>query len=552
MQAPVMVLNTNTKRESGRKAQLGNITAGKAVADIIRTTLGPKSMLKMLLDPTGGIVMTNDGNAILREVDVSHPGAKSMVELSRAQDEEVGDGTTSVIVIAGEMLHVAEPLLLRDFHPTVICSGFLRALDDALVVLRELAFPIDLTNRAELSNLVRSSIGTKFISRFSDQMVELALDAVQTVYIDSGGRKEIDIKRYAKVEKLPGGDIEHSRVLKGVMVNKDVTHPKMRRKIERPRVVLLDCTLEYKKNESATSVELTDETQWEALLKQEEDWVAAVCQDILAVKPDVVVTEKGVSDLAQHFLVKAGVTVLRRMRKTDNNRIARAVGATIVNRPEELKESDVGTGCGLFEVAKIGEEYFTFFVDCDAPKACTILLRGASKDVLNEVERNLLDAMCVARNIYQAPMLVPGGGACEMALSVALAHKSKAVPGALQWPYKAAGQAFEVIPRTLAQNCGCDVVRIVTELRAKHASAASAGGPPVAWGIDGEKGVICDMRALGVWEPLIVKQQTVKTAVEMTSMLLRIDDIVSGMQHKAPAKATRAEPAGGEDEGGGN
>jgi T-complex protein 1 subunit gamma len=274
------------------------------VADIIRTTLGPKSMLKMLLDPTGGIVMTNDGNAILREVDVSHPGAKSMVELSRAQDEEVGDGTTSVIVIAGEMLHVAEPLLLRDFHPTVICSGYLRALDDALVVLRGMAFPIDLKNRAELCNLVRSSIGTKFISRFSDQMVELALDAVETVYSDSHGRIEIDIKRYAKVEKLPGGDIEHSRVLKGVMINKDITHPKMRRRIERPRVLLLDCTLEYKKGESATSVELTDESQWEALLKQEEDWVTAVCQDILAVKPDVVVTEKGVSDLAQHFLVK--------------------------------------------------------------------------------------------------------------------------------------------------------------------------------------------------------------------------------------------------------
>lgn len=552
MQAPVMVLNTNTKRESGRKAQLGNIAAGKAVADIIRTTLGPKSMLKMLLDPTGGIVMTNDGNAILREVDVSHPGAKSMVELSRAQDEEVGDGTTSVIVIAGEMLHVAEPLLLRDFHPTVICSGFLRALDDALDVLKEIAFPIDLSNRAELCNLVRSSIGTKFISRFSDQMVELALDAVQTVYTEANGRKEIDIKRYAKVEKLPGGDIEHSRVLKGVMMNKDVTHPKMRRRIERPRVVLLDCTLEYKKNESATSVELTDESQWELLLKQEEDWVAGVCAEILAHKPDVVVTEKGVSDLAQHFLVKAGVTVLRRVRKTDNNRIARACGATIVHRPEELKPTDVGTGCGLFEVTKIGEEFFTFFVDCDAPKACTILLRGASKDVLNEVERNLLDAMSVARNIYQAPMLVPGGGACEMALSVALANKAKAVPGALQWPYKAAAQAFEVIPRTLAQNCGCDVVRIVTELRAKHAANASAGGPPLSWGIDGEKGVICDMRALGVWEPLVVKQQTVKTAVEMTSMLLRIDDIVSGMQHKAPAKATRAEPAGGEDEGGGN
>jgi len=547
MQAPVMVLNQNTKRESGRKAQLGNITAGKAVADIIRTTLGPKSMLKMLLDPTGGIVMTNDGNAILREVDVSHPGAKSMVELARAQDEEVGDGTTSVIVIAGEMLHVAEPLLLRDFHPTVMCSGYLKCLDDALGVLESIAFPIDLSDRAALAKLVRSSIGTKFISRFSDLMVELALDAVQTVHIDANGRKEIDIKRYAKVEKLPGGDIEQSRVLKGVMINKDVTHPKMRRRIEKPRVLLLDCTLEYKKNESATTVELTDEAQWEALLKQEEDWVASVCRDIIAVKPDVVVTEKGVSDLAQHFLVKAGVTVLRRMRKTDNNRIARACGATICNRTEEIKESDVGTSCGLFEVVKIGDEYFTFFVDCEEPKACTILLRGASKDVLNEVERNLLDAMNVARNIYYKPMLVPGGGSCEIALSVSLGEKAKSVEGALQWPYKAAAQAFEVIPRTLAQNCGCDVVRIVTELRAKHA----AGIANSAWGIDGEKGVLADMRELGVWEPLVVKQQTVKTAVEMTSMLLRIDDIVSGMQRRAPPKETKPQAAGGEDGDGG-
>lgn len=234
------------------------------------------------------------------------------------------------------------------------------------------------------------------------------------------------------------------------------------------------------------------------------------------------------------------------MRKTDNNRIARACGATIVNRPEEIKESDVGTGCGLFEVSKIGEEFYTFFVDCDKPKACTILLRGASKDVLNEVERNLIDAMSVARNIYQAPMLVPGGGACEMALSVALAHKSKSVPGALQWPYKACAQAFEVIPRTLAQNCGCDVVRIVTELRAKH-NAMGGAEAGVAWGIDGEKGVLADMRALGIWEPLVVKEQTVKTAVEMTSMLLRIDDIVSGMQRKAPPKATKGEAAGADE-----
>ena len=537
----VHVMNQKVERETGRKAQLSNIAAGKAVSDIIRTTLGPRSMLKMILDPMGGIVMTNDGNSILREVDVSHPAAKSMIELSRAQEEEVGDGTTSVIILAGEYLVAAEPLLERQVHPTVICNGYLKALDDAMAALKEMAVPLDLNDSEKLCSLVQSCTGTKFISRFSQLMVDLALDAVKTVHIEDGGRQEIDIKRYAKIEKIPGGDVEDSRVLKGVMLNKDVTHGKMKRQIHNPRVMLLDCTLEYKKGESQTNIEITDEKAWEELLRQEEEHIQQLCDEIIAHKPDVVVTEKGVSDLAQHYLMKANISVLRRARKTDNNRIARATGATIVHRTAELQEKDIGTRCGLFEVKKIGDEYFSWFVDCVEPKACTILLRGASKDVLNEIERNLGDAMNVVRTIYQDPRVVPGGGAAEMTLAHMLIEGSKRQEPKIAGAYKAAGTALEVIPRTLLENCGADIIRVLTQLRAKH-----AGGANPTWGIDGEKGLLADMSAIGVWEPITVKAQTIKTAVESAAMLLRIDEIVSGT-HKRETKRAPAQPQQGDE-----
>lgn len=541
MQAPVMVLNTTTKRETGRKAQLGNITAAKAVADIIRTTLGPRAMLKMLLDAQGGIVLTNDGNAILREIDVTHPAAKSMIELSRTQDEEVGDGTTSVIILAGEMLHLSEPFLEKHIHPTVIARGYFRALEDAIKAVDKLSFPVDVNDRAAMLNIVQTCIGTKFTNRFGPIMAELALDAVLTVMVDKGdGRREIDVKKYAKVEKIPGGDITDCRVLKGVMFNKDVVVPgRMARTIKNPRILLLDCPLEYKKGENQTNVEIMNEEDWATLLKMEEEWIASTVEQIAAFKPDLVITEKGCSDLACHFLTKKGISAIRRMRKTDNNRVARACGATIVHRPEEIQDSDIGTGAGLFEVSKIGDEFFAFVVDCKDAKACSVVLRGASRDVLNEVERNLQDAMGVARNVALDPRLLPGGGAVEMAVSHAISESAATVSGVEQWPYKAVGDALEVIPRTLAQNCGANVIRTMTKLRAQHAAAsgASAGSDGAArdghtMGIDGNTGEISDMKELGVWEPYAVKVQTIKTAVESAVMLLRVDDIVAGLKNK--------------------
>jgi T-complex protein 1 subunit gamma len=268
------------------------------------------------------------------------------------------------------------------------------------------------------------------------------------------------------------------------------------------------------------------EEDFTKMLQQEEEFVGKMCEEIASVKPDLVITEKGVSDLAQHFLVKAGITVIRRVKKSDNNRIARATGSTIVNRTDELREEDIGTKCGLFEVKKIGDEYFTFLSECEDPKACTIVLRGASRDILKEVERNLQDAMSVARNIYLNPKVVGGGGAVEMAVAHILTEKSKSMTGVEQWPYRAVVQALEVIPRTLAQNCGANVIRTLTTLRAKHA----AGG--LTWGINGESGEIVDMNELKIWEPLEVKLQVYKTAVETGILLLRIDDVVSGSKKK--------------------
>ncbi|PUU73017.1 chaperonin Cpn60/TCP-1 family [Tuber borchii] len=538
MQAPVLVMNTQSgERQTGRKAQISNITAAKTVADIIRSCLGPKAMLKMLLDPMGGIVLTNDGHAILREIEVAHPAAKSMIELSRTQDEEVGDGTTTVIILAGEILAQALPHLQRNIHPVVIIQAFKRALTDALAIVEDISIPISTDDDEAMHNLIQSSIGTKFVSRWSKLMCDLALSAVRTVARDQGGKKEVDIKRYARVEKIPGGEIEDSRVLDGVMLNKDITHPKMRRRIENPRIILLDCPLEYKKGESQTNIEISKEEDWSKILEIEERQVKAMCDAILAFKPDLVITEKGVSDLAQHYLLKGNVTALRRVRKTDNNRIARAVGATIVNRVDDINESDVGTKCGLFEIEKIGDEYFSFMTKCEDPKACTILLRGPSKDILNEIERNLQDAMAVARNVFFHPRLAPGGGAAEMAISVRLAEISKSIEGVQQWPYRGVAEALEVIPRTLVTNSGASPIRVLTQLRAKHVAKEHT------WGIDGDTGKIVDMKEYGVWEPEAVKLQSIKTAIESACLLLRVDEICSAKGAKQSGGA-----GGGQEE----
>ena len=425
---------------------------------------------------------------------------------------------------------MAEPLLERNFHPTIIVSGYSKALQKSLETCDKICRTIDVDNMTELREIVQSAIGTKFSSRWGSLMVNLAINAVKKIVVKrDDGQCEVDIKRYVRIEKIPGGELQDCVVLDGVMFNKDPTHSKMRQRIENPRILLLDCPLEYKKGESQTNVEIMNEQDFNALLRQEEDYIEQICNQIIAFKPDIVITEKGVSDLAQHYFVKAGITAYRRLRKTDQNRVARATGATIVNRPDEIQETDIGLGCGLFEVKKIGDEYFTFLTECKDPKACTIILRGGSKDVLNEIERNLQDAMQVVRNIVFDPRMLPGGGATELAIAEELSRSAADIEGISKWPYAQIGTALEVIPRTLAQNCGANVIRLLTELRTKHSAKDFSGS---SWGVNGITGEAADMNQLLIWEPYCVKTQTLKTAIESACLILRIDDVVSGTRSK--------------------
>jgi T-complex protein 1 subunit gamma len=424
---------------------------------------------------------------------------------------------------------MAQPLLERNFHPTVIVSGYGKALQCALDVCKRIARVIDVNNINEMREIVKAAIGTKFSSRWGDQMVDIAIKAVRKVVVKRGDYTEVDIKRYVRIEKIPGGELSECTVLDGVMFNKDITHSKMRRRIENPRILLLDCPLEYKKGESQTNVEIMNEEDFNSLLRQEEEYIEGICANIVAFKPDLVITEKGLSDLAQHYFLKAGITAFRRLRKTDCNRVAKATGATIVNRPDEIQESDIGTGCGLFEVRKIGDEYFVYLEKCEDAKACTIVLRGGSKDVLNEIERNLMDAMQVVRNVMFDPRMLPGGGATELAIAETLARTASSIDGISKFPYAAIGDALEVIPRTLAQNCGANVIRLMTELRTKHSNQENS------WGVNGTTGEAVDMHKLHIWEPYCVKTQTLKTSIESASLILRIDDVVSGTRRKGAA-----------------
>lgn len=521
-----MVMNTNTDRDQGKSAQIANITAAKAVADVIRTTLGPRSMLKMILDPMGGIVMTNDGNCILREIDVSHPAAKSMIELSRTQDEEVGDGTTSVIVLAGEMLHVAIPFMERkNIHPTVVVGAFARALTSALEHMGTIAKKLDQNEKSQIIDIVRATVGTKFTSRFGDLICELAIDAVMAVAIDLGdGKQDIDTKRYCRIERIPGGDFKDCKVLDGIMINKDVVHAKMERQVKNPKVVCIDGNLDYTKGESQTNIEIENSGDWERYLEIEEEWIKEQCGYIVASGANVVVVEKALSDLAQHHLVKSGISAIRRVRKPDLVRIARATKATVVTRCDLLTAKEVGTNCEMFDIRKIGDEYYSYFEGCKEAKACTLVLRGGSDDVLREMERNLADAIAVAKNLMQDPRIVPGGGATEMALAAHIREEANKLTGVIAWPFRAVADALEVIPRTLIDNCGGQVMRILTQLRAKHADVANA-----TWGVDGCKGTLVDMNEYKIWEPYAVKAQVLKTAIESACMLLRIDDVLSGI-----------------------
>lgn len=552
-QMPIMIMSRQSKRDQGKRVQLGNVHAAKIIADIIRTCLGPKAMMKMLLDPMSGVVVTNDGNAILREVQVQHPAARLMIDTSRCQDEEVGDGTTSVVILAAELLTVVSSFIQQGIHPTVLIRAYSQACADIVELMntKESGFciPVDLAEDKTILSVIGSSLRTKMINDWGDFASKMALEAVRTIELKSPGRHEVDIKRYLRIEKIPGGLITDSHVVKGVVLNKDVLHNRMARMIVKPRVALLDCCLEFKKGESQTMMEFKKEEDFTRALEVEEEAIREMCVILKEAGADVVVTEKGVSDIAVHHLMCSGISVIRRVRKTDNDRLVRVTGATVVGDVLQLRKSDIGTRCGLFEIRTVNNDQYAFFEDCVEPKACTLILRGPSKDILDEVARNVQDALSVARNILLDPFVVPGGGACEVQLCRLLEEKAARSIDRIfarieRFPYLMAAKALEVIPRVLIQNSGANIIRVLSTLRSKHrAHHKQLTRPPAnaigkvsigrCFGVDGNTGRVIDCVDAGILEPRLVKLQVYKSAFEMAITILRIDDIVSGSKKAA-------------------
>mmetsp|Transcript_44749 Transcript_44749/g.91329 ORF Transcript_44749/g.91329 Transcript_44749/m.91329 type:complete len:465 (-) Transcript_44749:1015-2409(-) len=445
--------------------QLFSVKEASEISTIIQTTLGPRSSLKMILDNQGRIIVTNDGNCILREIRANHPVSRSLIELSRTQDNEVGDGTTSVVILASEFLKISEILLQKGFHPNQIIGSFFQGLNDVISFLEnKLSTSLNLENLEEIKKVVTTSICTKLVSRFSRLMCELSLKALKCSEFD---QKLLEVRYSLKIEKIAGGLIDNSKVLSGLMIEKDVSHPKMRRNINNPTILLLDCPIEFKKGESIASFEITNKSQWEDILKMEEDYIIYTCAMIKFFQPDIVVTEKGVSDIALHYLYKSNISVLRRVKKSDNIRLAKVTGATIVSSIEDLEISDLGKADN-FTVKKVGGGNYSFITGCTKFSPCTIFLSGPSKDILDEMERNLYDAIEVSRTILSNPKVLPGGGATELAIGNYLSGKSDILKNESYFIFKTMATVFEVIPRILIQNCGASPVSKISQLRSLH------------------------------------------------------------------------------------
>lgn len=489
---------------------IDNINAINAISSILSTCLGPKSLQKMILTRIGTIQITNDGNSILREIDVTHPAAKQIVELARTQDNEIGDGTTSVILLASKLLEEMGKILKKGVHPLFITKILKNVLNKCLDHLKEISFPYEGT-KSEKLEIIKQTIGNKLCSMLRVDLYTLAYEAANIA-------KDCDIKTFVKIEKLLDTDYNKCELIKGIMINKSLIHPDMRNEIENPRIIILDCSLEYKKAESKTSFEFKNKGDYARALEIEEEQIRENIENIIALKPDIVLSEKGISDTAFSIFQKANITALRRFKKSDSLRISATTGATVISRTEDLTEDHVGKKCGLFKITHIGNETYINFLKCQDPQACTVVLRGPSKDILNEFERNFEDAIKIARNLKLSNRLCYGGGGTENNLSKFLRRKMKDEEDALkQKVYEGISNAFKIIPLTLIKNTGRpDPLDVMAELESQE---------KMCMGIDGISGRIVDVNFL-VMEPIEVKRQVLKSAFEAVILLLRVDGVV--------------------------
>ncbi len=519
----------------GRDAQRMNILAARVIAEAVRTTLGPRGMDKMLVDTLGDVIVTNDGVTILKEMEVEHPAAKMLVEVAKTQDDLVGDGTTTAVVIAGELLHEAEKLMDQAIHPTVIAGGYRMAAQKSQEILNQIAEPVDIADEDSLKKIAKTSITGKKAESGQDVLSDLAVNAVKQIVDKSNGKYIVDIDNIG-VEKKHGGSINESQLIQGVIVDKERVHPAMPKRVKDAKIALVDTALEIKKTETDAEIRITSPDQLRAFIDEEETILKKMVDKIISTGANVVICQKGIEDIAQHYLAKAGIYTVRRAKKSDMEKLARATGGRVISNLDDFTAKDLGKA-GIVEEVKIGDDKMTFVKECKDPKAVGILIRGGSEHVVDEVERAMHDALCVIAAAIEDGKVVIGGGAPEVELAKRLREYSQTVGGREALAINAFANAVEAIPRTLSENAGLDSIDILVELRARHEKADGK-----YWGIEVYEGKIKDMSKLGVVEPLRTKTQAIKSASEAAIMILRIDDVISSSKKGMP----RGPPGGGE------
>ncbi|MCU4140709.1 MAG: Chaperonin GroEL [Methanophagales archaeon] len=538
---PVLILREGTSRTRGRDAQANNINAAKAVASAVRTTLGPKGMDKMLVDTLGDVVVTNDGVTILKEMDIEHPAAKMMVEVAKTMDEEAGDGTTTAVVLAGELLKKAEELLEQELHPTVIASGYRMAAEKAKEILDGVAVDVSEESVREdvMRKVAKTSITGKFAEAAGDFLADIAVSAVKSIAEKTDGGFSVDLDNL-NIEKKTGGKIADTILVNGVAIDKEVVHPGMPKRVENAKIALLNCSLEVKKTETDAEIRIRSAEQMKAFLDEEERMMRKMVEKIKASGANVVFCQKGIDDVVQHYLAKEGILAVRRVKKSDMERLARATGGKIVNNIEELSEAELGHA-GLVRERKIAGDRMVFVEECENPRSISIVVRGGEEHVVDEIERSLNDALKVASSILEDGKAVAGGGAVETELALRLKEFSTTLKGREQLAVEKFAEALEIIPRTLAENSGLDPIDKLVELKAAHEAGNKNAG------LDVYTGEIVDMWERGVIEPLRTKKQAVSSAVEAATMILRIDDVIASKREefKPPAPGEGGMPEGG-------
>jgi len=522
---PVLILKEGTARRRGRDARRNNIMAARVVAETVKTTLGPRGMDKMLIDSLGDITITNDGAAILDEIDVEHPSAKMMVEVAKTQDDMVGDGTTTAVVLAGELLRRAEELLDQGIHPTVVVSGYRKAIEKAKESLEKNGVTLDLNDHETLKKVAMTSMASKAVGLARDHLAEIAIDAVRQVAELRGERTVADIDNIQIVKK-EGKSLFDTELVRGMILDKEVVHAGMPKRIENAKIALVNVAVEVEKPEFDAQIRIRDPTQMKAFLDQETHMLKGLVERVKKAGANVLICQKGIDDLAQHFLAKEGILAVRRAKQSDMEKLARATGGRVVNNLDDLSPQDLGKA-GLVEERKIGEDKMVFVEKCKDPRSVTVLLRAGLERMVDEAERAMNDALSVVADVTEHNKIVAGGGAVESAIARELRDHATKVGGREQLAIEAFADSMEIVPRALAENAGLEPIDILVALRSAHEKPKGH-----SMGVDVFSGKIVDMLKSGVVEPVKVKEQAMKSATEVTSMILRIDDVIAATKPK--------------------